>query len=406
MDQLSMVISRALDIIEKEKFGASEKHSMRVAVLCAAIGRRMGLDEDSLSALTTCALFHDNALTEYMLSEREGEHQAVNLRLHCEYGQRNVEWLPFKKDISGFILYHHEQADGSGLFGKKEGEYTFQAALIAVADMTDVCHHLQRVPARELPELRQKIVNQFAGRSSQAVQALLDILDEDMLASLRDEAIPASVQEAVPLWTIDIRDPSIICIAGMIARVIDYKSAFTKKHTVQIANKSWLMASHYGYDETQKAQVYLAAALHDIGKIATPLEILEKPGVLNTEEFEIIKQHVLHTYEWLCGIEGFDDICRWASNHHEKLTGSGYPFGKKAEDLDFNSRLLACIDIYQAVCEARPYHPARSHAETMPILHKIADKGEIDGAIVKDLDTVLAEYSLKDVQPPELAVVV
>jgi HD-GYP domain-containing protein (c-di-GMP phosphodiesterase class II) len=403
MDQLSLVISRALDIIEKEKFGASKNHSMRVAVLCAAIGRRVGFNDDCLSALTTCALFHDNALTEYMLSEREGNLQALNLRLHCEYGQRNVEWLPFKKDVSGFVLYHHEHKDGSGPFGKKEGEYPFEAAIIAAADLADVRNHLQRIPAESLPELRRAIREQFgADASSKAAGALLEVLDAHMLESLRDEALQATVEKAIPLWTADIRDPSIIRIAGMVAHVIDYKSVFTTKHTIQIANKSWILANHYGYDQTQKAQLYLAAALHDIGKIATPLEILEKPGALSAEEFAVIKEHVRHTYDWLRGIEGLEDICRWASNHHEKLTGTGYPFGKKAEELDFNSRLLACVDIYQAVCEERPYHPARDHADTMAILYETAKKGEIDASIVKDLDTVLAEYSLRDVPPPRI----
>jgi HD-GYP domain-containing protein (c-di-GMP phosphodiesterase class II) len=402
MDQLSLVISRALDIIEKEKFGASRNHSMRVAVLCSAMGRRMGFDEDSLSALTTCALFHDNALTEYMLSEREGEGRVDNLRRHCEYGQRNVEWLPFKKDVSGFILYHHEQEDGSGPFGKKAGEYPFEAAFIAAADQADVKNHLQRVPPEGLPELRQKIREQLgAGVSPKAAEALLEVLDREMLEALREDAIYSTVEKAIPLWIADIRDPPIIRIAGMIARVIDYKSVYTTKHSMQIANKSWLMADYYGYDETQKAQLYLAAALHDIGKIATPVEILEKPDKLTDEEFTIIKQHVQYTSDWLGGISGFADICRWASNHHEKLSGGGYPRRKKAGELDFNSRLLACMDIYQAVCEERPYHPARSHADTMEILRATAQRGEIDAAIVKDIGEVLAEYSLRDVPPPE-----
>ncbi|MDR1627010.1 MAG: HD domain-containing protein [Spirochaetia bacterium] len=402
MDQLSLVISRALDIIEKEKFGASKNHSMRVAVLCAAMGRRMGFDGDSLSALTTCALFHDNALTEYMLSEREGELRADNLRLHCEYGQRNVEWLPFKKDVAGFILYHHELEDGSGPFGKKAGEYPFEAALIAVADQVDVRNHLQRVPPEDLPELRWRIREQLgAGVSPKATGALLDVLDGEMLESLRDGAIYAAVEKTVPVWTANIRDPLIIRIAGMVAHVIDYKSVFTKKHSIQIANKSWLMADYYEYTETQKAQLYLAAALHDIGKIATPVEILEKPGRLTDEEFAVIMRHAQYTRDWLCGISGFEDICRWASNHHEKLIGGGYPCGKRAEELDFDSRLLACMDIYQAVCEERPYHPARSHADTMEILYGTAAKGEIDAAIVEDMDGVLAEYSLQDVPPPD-----
>ncbi|MDR1143634.1 MAG: phosphohydrolase, partial [Spirochaetaceae bacterium] len=99
-------------------------------------------------------------------------------------------------------------------------------------------------------------------------------------------------------------------------------------------------------------------------------------------------------------IEGFGHICGWAANHHEKLDGSGYPFGKKAEDLDFNSRLIACIDIYQAVSEERPYHPGRNHAETMKVLYDMAERGKIDGGIVRDLDAVLAEYDGRDVPLP------
>ncbi|MDR0517489.1 MAG: hypothetical protein LBH25_10650, partial [Fibromonadaceae bacterium] len=75
-----------------------------------------------------------------------------------------------------------------------------------------------------------------------------------------------------------------------------------------------------------------------------------------------------------------------------KLNGSGYPFGKKAEELDFNSRLMTCLDIYQAVSEDRPYHSGRSHENTMQILYKMASNGEIDESIAKDMDIAFAHY--------------
>jgi HD-GYP domain-containing protein (c-di-GMP phosphodiesterase class II) len=128
--------------------------------------------------------------------------------------------------------------------------------------------------------------------------------------------------------------------------------------------------------------------------------ILEKPDKLTNEEFHIITDHVLQTYELLKNIDGFELICAWASNHHEKLDGSGYPFGKKAVDLDFNSRLMACIDIYQAVSEERPYHPQRNHADTMAILYDMAGKGFIDSGITADLDRYLAVYDGGNVPPP------
>jgi HD-GYP domain-containing protein (c-di-GMP phosphodiesterase class II) len=152
----------------------------------------------------------------------------------------------------------------------------------------------------------------------------------------------------------------------------------------------------------QRAKAFLAASLHDIGKLATPNVILDKPDKLTTGEFDIIKAHAKGTYDRLHTITGFEEICAWASNHHEKLDGTGYWFGKNADDLDFISRLLACTDIYQAVSEERPYHPQRSHADTMPILRSMAEKGQIDSAITKDFDEVMAEYSERDVPPPEI----
>ena len=286
-----------------------------------------------------------------------------------------------------------------------EGYYPLAAEFIAAADMIDVGRPLSRVPPDELPVLRE-LVNadmhrRFTGR---AAGALLVVLDEDMLASLRDDHIEQSSCRSIPAWTMEMDDPALVPIAELIARIIDYKSAFTKIHTQQIANRAWVMAEHYGYDPAQKIQLYLAAALHDLGKLAIPPVVLEKPGKLDHDEFEIIKTHIVHTRELLSGLagEGIGNIVEWASNHHEKLDGRGYPLGKTGADLDFNSRLMACIDIYQAVSEERPYHPRRSHADTMPILHDMAEKGGIDPAIVRDMDKVMLPWSGRDLETPKL----
>jgi HD-GYP domain-containing protein (c-di-GMP phosphodiesterase class II) len=111
-------------------------------------------------------------------------------------------------------------------------------------------------------------------------------------------------------------------------------------------------------------------------------------------------QHVSHTRDLLGKIDGLGEVCEWASNHHEKLDGSGYPMGKTADDLDLPSRLMACIDIYQAVSEERPYHERRSHKESMPILYDMAERGKIDRRIVSDIDSVMAPYSGFDI--PEI----
>jgi HD-GYP domain-containing protein (c-di-GMP phosphodiesterase class II) len=323
------------------------------------------------------------------------------MRLHCEYGQRNVDSLMFGTDVEGLVLYHHERPDGFGPFHKKEGEIPLGAELIAIADSFDVINRLEQVPAADLPKLHRMLWDSLGGNyTRRAVLAMINVLDEDMLRSLRNDRILKTAEDYIPAWYTDMEDRVIMELADFVTRIIDYKSVFTRKHTAQIANKAWLMGGFYGYKKDLRAQFYLAAALHDLGKLAIPGAILEKPGRLTDEEFEIIKSHVTHTAELLKDIGGLEEIRAWASNHHEKLDGSGYPFGKKAAELDFNSRLLTCIDIYQAVSEDRPYHAGRGHAETVKILDEMADKAAVDRGIVRDLDTALAQWSGGDVPRP------
>jgi HD-GYP domain-containing protein (c-di-GMP phosphodiesterase class II) len=389
MDQLVKAVAVALDHVEGELLGASTHHGKRIASLVAAMGQVFHMTSAELSALTTCALMHDSALTEFILAEREGQETA--LREHCVNGQKNVEMLLFATDITGIVLYHHECADGTGAFGKKEGEYPLGAELIAIADMLDVTHHLQTVKLSDLETLRTQIAKgSGVCYTVRAADAMLAVLTEEMISGLRDGRIEATTAGLIPEWHAEISDQAIYNFAALAARIIDYKSVFTKNHSTQIAHKAWRLSGYYNYTQEERDKLFLAAALHDLGKLATPTDILEKPGKLTKAEFDIIKRHVYVTYELLKDIQGFEDICTWASNHHEKLDGSGYPFGKTAEELDFNSRLLACIDIYQAVSEARPYHPERSHEETMVIMTEMAERGGIDAGIVRDLGTALA----------------
>ncbi|MCL2722125.1 MAG: HD domain-containing protein [Treponema sp.] len=402
MDELIQSIGTALDVVESRLLGASNNHGKRIAVLCTLMGKELRMDKEELKALTTCALFHDNALTEYIQSEhKKNDTQGTNFKLHCEYGQSNIEKLPFKTDINGFVLYHHEHADGSGLFGKREDEIPTGAQLIAIADFIDASHHLQRLPVENIPLLQKEIEAQKGRRYTKtAADVMLSVLNYDTILSLSDENINKTAAQLLPVWEAEAQDKVLFRLADLTAKIIDYASVFTRKHSVQIANKAWLMGSYYNFDPTTQAKTYLAAAMHDLGKLYTPTEILEKPGKLDENEFNIIKDHVRGTYDLLSVITGFEDICRWASCHHEKLDGTGYCFGKKAEELDFISRLLTCTDIYQAVCEERPYHPARDHVETMQVLNNMSQKGFIDSSIVKDYDAVMAEYSLKDVPAP------
>lgn len=389
MDELIKTIAVALDLVEEELLGATTNHGKRIAVLTYAMGCYHGLSNDELIGLTTCALFHDNALTEFILSQKPNKYGEISMKEHCVRGQQNVESLKFQIGVKDFVLYHHERADGKGAFGKKEGEYPLEAELIALADYLDVTMPLQNVLIADKEKIKDFVKHEI-GRSftSRAADSFLSIFTKEMLVSLRDENIKKTAKDLIPPWSLDSKDLSVKNLADFVASIIDCKSNFTRIHSTEISQKLLSMCDFYHLDEDTRAKAYLASALHDIGKLHTPTEILEKEDKLTEEEFIIIKEHVFYTYKMLMEIDGFEEICQWASNHHEKLNGTGYPFGKQAEDLDFISRLMGCLDIYQAVGEKRPYHPQREHSETMSILYGMSDKGLIDSEIVKDIDFV------------------
>lgn len=393
MNELLCCISSALDIVEGELLGASTNHGKRIAILSAHMGRYLNLTDEEMIVLSSGALLHDNALTEYILSERPGEEQELNLVLHCVLGQRNANSLPFPAEFEGCVLYHHERPDGKGPFGKKLGEFPRSAALVAAADNIDANYHLQFCSVDMLPDLR-RIIAEASGTAytHEAACALLAVLDEDMLLSLRDDCVQETFNNTVPRWDVEMADEAIIRLAGITAQIIDYKSRYTHKHSVLVANTCWWLSGKFNMDDETRAQIYLAAALHDLGKLAISTNLLEKTGRLDDDEYNIIKRHCTIANELLCPVAGLENICEWVIDHHEKLNGSGYPDGKKGPELHLISRLLSCVDIYHAVSEERPYHPARTHEETMPILYTMVHSGELDGDIVELLDDEMRNF--------------
>ena len=119
-------------------------------------------------------------------------------------------------------------------------------------------------------------------------------------------------------------------------------------------------------------------------------EILEKPGKLTDEEFKTMKHHAAYTYYILSDIDDFEEIRDWAAFHHERVDGTGYPFGRSAAELNTQERIMACVDIYQALTESRPYKQGMKHEKASGILWDMVKKGLIDGDIVRQVDSCFA----------------
>lgn len=379
--KLVAVLSEALDSVEKELLGVTDHHAKRVAMLCVGMAEHLGLVQEERSALAISALLHDSALSEYREGYHGGRGTAEALRGHCILGEENLRHIPGGISCD-FVLYHHECADGSGPFGKTAAQTPLGAQLLHIADQTD-----RRFPAGSAqPEQMRMFIAEhrdilFAAPVCDAMDA---VLTKELLDELSDERIVgAKLNVSDEVCETDLR-----ALSGLFARIIDYKSPFTKQHSIGLSEKAEAMAHHYGWDEDTVEQITCAGALHDIGKLMVDRDVLEKPGRLDQREYQHIQSHAYETYRLLSQLGGMEQLTQWASNHHEKLNGQGYPFGKTAYELDEKSRLLACLDIYQALTEDRPYKAGMTHNKAISILREMAEKGELDGAITEDIDRV------------------
>lgn len=390
-------VSFALDFVEMDRLGRQSNHGKRTAFIALYLGRELGLSKEELYDTAALAMLHDNGLSESSLYEvlpGEGELSVNDFersKAHCVIGEKNIKDYPFLTKPENVILYHHERYNGSGFYGLSGDDVPLISQIIAAADGFEDRYQpgekedWKEILLQWIKEMDGKIFSKDLGIALRTMADDLSIWDK-----LADDRVGKVLSEEIPAFDCQLSFEEIQKITKIFSRIIDSKSHFTKRHSSGLAEKAAAMADYYGKSSEEKTKLVIAADLHDLGKLAVPNSILDCPRALTDKEFKIVKKHVYYTRVALETISGFEDITEWAANHHEKLNGKGYPFGKTGDELDFNSRMMGCLDIYQALTEERPYREGMSHGETMKVLGNMAEMGMIDEGIVRDLDGVFA----------------
>lgn len=385
-------LSYALDCVEHDLIGVTTNHGKRIAALSVLLGQAYGLSPLELQGLAACAVLHDCALTEYVQEEYHGEFLPALTALpahmgqHCRSGERCTQMLPFGPIVRGAVLYHHENADGTGPLGKTAGETPLPARIIHIADTADAMMDLSWVDTRKQTWLHQWLGEKSGTLFDADLAARFGKITDGLAWSmLRNEKIDLTLHRLLPGTQMECTPAQLMDFAAVFAAITDYKSHFTRSHSMGIADKALHMARCYGADEALAAQLYFAGALHDIGKLVVDRDVLEKPARLTDAEYRHIQTHAYYTYQILSAIPGLEDVTRWASRHHEKLDGSGYPFGLTGNQLDRWDRLLACLDIYQALTEDRSYKRSMTHGDAVCILRQLAAAGKLDAGICEDI---------------------
>ena len=405
-------LSFALDEVEMEILGVETGHGKRVAYLSVLMGKEAGFRREELRDFAGCCILHDNALTEFIHEELTRssvseemrrqlsgiinmEDMTMNSR-HSVIGEQNICLMPFRTDVKDVILYHHENADGTGAMKKTAAETGLKSQILHLADVIDMKSHLSDMTEQEFKKLCVWVESQSGRMVSQdAVQLFQKAVDYEKICSLEINRVIDYLKKELPEEEYDYSDEEIHHIAEMFAKIVDYKSEFTQMHSMGVAAKAEQMAHYYNFDSEKTIRYFFAGAMHDIGKLVVSNDILEKPARLTNDETAVMQTHVSATYYILNQMKDISDIIEWASNHHEKLNGTGYFRGLSADDLSFEDRLMACIDIYQALTEKRPYKDGMSHEQAIDIMQDMARKGYIDESIVGDMNAVMSGNTVK-----------
>lgn len=148
-------------------------------------------------------------------------------------------------------------------------------------------------------------------------------------------------------------------INSMIA-TLEAKDLCTYNHSTRVAEMAYVLGQILGMKDDELELIYVSADLHDIGKIGIPDIILNKPGKLESNEWDLMKNHSRIGYDILSKARIFEDISKIVLHHHERWDGSGYPDGLKEDEIPLASRVLAICDSVDAMKSDRPYRKAIS----------------------------------------------
>jgi len=440
MSEVVAALSTALDLVEGQPPG----HAARSCIIGMRLGREIGLSEESLSALYYALLLKDAgcssnaarmaalfgaddqrvkagmrtiewrelpamARTSWGLVGRTGETAAplltrVRLLLglgrnetltheliaaRCDRGADIARRLGFPADTVQAIYSLDEHWDGHGYPEGRAGE-----AIPLFSRILNVAQSVEVFLARDGSGDALDMVRSRRGRWFDPM--LVDVVLswrrdatwwKQVRAAQADEEVAALEPAA---FARDVDADGLDQVAQAFADVIDAKSPFTYAHSSNVAAYADAMAARLGFHAGACRLVRRAGLLHDIGKVGVSNRILDKPGTLSAAERTAIQSHPRHTWEILSRVGAFADIAHLAATHHEKLDGSGYPWGLRGDMLTLPARVLVVADILEALTADRPYRSGMPMDKALAILS--AERGtKLDRDCVDAVAAVVAD---------------
>lgn len=275
------------------------------------------------------------------------------------------------------ILFHHPRYLQADLSGRIDGKLKWTAECLNVIDTLDRYHIAH-------PEIRsQELSTYLSGLSSAFASPMAIHLACVLAEKLEKEGRPLfPPQKEIHFFLLerlkklDLTEKEKYKLLYTLVNAMDFRSHYTAVHCNTVTRVSSLLSGLCGLSSRHGQQVYLGALLHDLGKIAIPLRVLESPGRLTGSDWTIMKAHVKITESILKGNVP-EEVLQIAVRHHETLDGRGYPWGFKGPELTLPQRIVAVSDIVSALSERRSYKEPFPFEKILSIIQDMSRRGKL-----------------------------
>lgn len=373
------ILRRACNCVDKRLMD----HGVRVSYIVSRMLRKMpDISPAQMRDICFLAALHDMGAYKTEEIDRLVQFETKDIWEHSIYGYLFIKNFTPLREMAPAILFHHTHwSDLKDMDDVTEANKNI-AQLIHLADRLDIWMNTEKRPYHEFLKIIGK------GSDVRFQSYLRDLIAEEHFTSFSAEEVEGDAVFQQMQSAASFSYEEIHAYLHMIIFSIDFRSRHTVTHTITTTSISNELAQLMKLDPEYCNQIVCGALLHDIGKIGIPVEILEHPGKLSPQAMAVMRTHVE------IGAKIFDDsipdsIQKISLRHHEKLNGSGYPLGLRAEDLSIGERIVALSDIVSALAGTRSYKEAFDKERIVNIIVQMQGDGLIDPGLV---DCMTAHY--------------
>ena len=343
--------------------------------------------EQELVDYTMLGILHDIGLYKEDNVKNVSDFETKNLWPHSIYGFLFLKYLSPIGDRAEIVLYHHLDYNRYSMI---QSRYLHVTELLNLADKMDTVLHLKE------EKLEQDYFSKY--RNIKFSGAAMDLFQKaEKCYGITDNLVTGKYREELDVLLAKraFSEQYKKGFLEMLVYTIDFRSEHTVIHTLATVNFAEQLGRLARVSGKDLRDLHYGALLHDLGKIAIPLHILESTGRLSDDEMKVMKAHVRITEMILEGVVD-DAVLQIAVRHHEKLDGTGYHRGLSAADLTLPQQIIAVADILSALYGKRSYKEAFSKEKILDIMNSDADKGKINRNVVttpeKSYDSIIEVF--------------